>query len=285
MKVFRRLTGFLIAVIFGIMSLTLCLAEEHYEWDCPECDRTGNTGNFCGQCGHPAPWLETSTPTPAPASSFEKFSVVSFGHYEQDNDSSNGPEPIEWIVLDHDEENNRVLLLSKYGLDTKPFNNKKYAVVPWDSCTLRTWLNGEFLNSAFSAEEQSAILVTDVDNSAAQGFSVWKKKGGKNTKDRIFLLSYAEANLYLDVDRENTKNVKARVAPTDYAIAQGAGINKSMKTEDGKPAGWWWLRSPGYGRDAAGVNVKGSLHGGNVNSNEAIVRPAFWLDLEAGMIQ
>lgn len=24
-------------------------------WNCPECGRTGNTGNFCGGCGYPAP--------------------------------------------------------------------------------------------------------------------------------------------------------------------------------------------------------------------------------------
>ena len=46
--------------------------------------------------------------------------IVAFGRYEQDNDLTNGPEPIEWIVLDVvDGEKTKALLLSKYGLDAK----------------------------------------------------------------------------------------------------------------------------------------------------------------------
>lgn len=32
-------------------------AAPPYEWDCPECERKGNTGNYCGGCGHAAPWV------------------------------------------------------------------------------------------------------------------------------------------------------------------------------------------------------------------------------------
>lgn len=47
---------------------------------------------------------------------------MTFGHYEQDNDTANGPEEIEWLILDYDAENNRVLVVSPYGLDAKPYN-------------------------------------------------------------------------------------------------------------------------------------------------------------------
>ena len=40
--------------------------------------------------------------------------VLAFGHYEQDNNPDNGPEPIEWIVLDV--QDGKALLLSRYGL-------------------------------------------------------------------------------------------------------------------------------------------------------------------------
>lgn len=119
--------------------------------------------------------------------------IVTFGHYEQDNDLANGPEPIEWIVLDYDETNHKVLLLSRYGLDTKPFNTGPTSTT-WERCTLRSWMNNEFMNAAFSAEEQSYILITEVDTGISQGYSEWHKFGENDTQDRIFLLSYAEAN-------------------------------------------------------------------------------------------
>ena len=41
--------------------------------------------------------------------------TITLGEYEQDNDVSNGPEPIKWIVLDI--QDNKALILSKYLLD------------------------------------------------------------------------------------------------------------------------------------------------------------------------
>ena len=210
--------------------------------------------------------------------------TVAFGSYEQDNDRNDGKEPIEWIVLDV--QDGKALLLSKYGLSAAGYHNT------WDDCTwetssLRTWLNDRFLNWAFSTEEQSAILITPVDNSEAQGYD-WtmiggeKTAGGNDTQDRIFLLSYAEANRYLDVTIENDNNTKSRVAPTACAILAGAVFSDDFRTADGNAAGWWWLRSPGSGpNSAAGVSDAGSLSYTRAYHRSGIVRPAFWLDLHS----
>ena len=40
---------------------------------------------------------------------------IFFGHYEQDNDLNNGPEPIEWRILEV--KGDKILLLSEYILD------------------------------------------------------------------------------------------------------------------------------------------------------------------------
>ena len=126
--------------------------------------------------------------------------IITFGRYEQDNITIFGPEPIEWIVLDV--QDGKALLLSRYGLYPQKYNTEWIAVT-WENCTLRAWLNDDFLNEAFSSEEQSSILVTEVDNSDAQCFD-WttvegdKTTGGNNTEDKIFLLSCAEANQYLE---------------------------------------------------------------------------------------
>ena len=207
---------------------------------------------------------------------------VTFGSYEQDDNTGNGREPIEWLVLDYDAANNRALLLSRYGLDTKPYNTDDVDIT-WEKCTLRTWLNGEFMNQAFSKTEQSAILATAVDNSKSQCYSGYSTNGGNNTQDKVFLLSYSEANKYLGVTPGNYNNTKSRVAPTAYAVKQGAFTIRDFKTADGTAVGVWWLRSPGYydQRCAAVVYRDGSLSYGSVYGENVCVCPALWINLES----
>ena len=203
---------------------------------------------------------------------------VWFGLYEQDNDTANGKEDIEWLVLD--KQGSKILLLSRYGLDAQPYNTE-YVEITWEECTLRTWQNETFINNAFSSAEQQNILLTDVDNSQSQCCSEWDTTGGNNTQDKIFLLSYAEANKYLDVT-DNSNNKKSRVAPTDYAIAQGAWQDDDYKTEDGLYACQWWLRSPGfYQKFAAIVYSVGSLDYYYVDYGYLCVRPALWINLDS----
>ena len=200
--------------------------------------------------------------------------VVKFGEYEQDNNNGNGKEEIEWIVLDV--QNGKSLLLSKYLLDAQPYN-KDFTSITWENCTLRSWLNRDFINAAFTAKEQSAILTTTVDNSKAQGYSAYSTNGGNNTQDKIFLLSNHEAfDLYFSTASDRMGGA------TNYAIARGAetiyGIEK-----DGRSAGWWWLRSPGDSQKGA-MRVD---HDGKHNYEYYVyhkggcVRPALWVNLKS----
>ena len=199
---------------------------------------------------------------------------VLYGHYEQDNNDKNGPEPIEWFVLKA--QDRRALLISRYGLDAKPYHQRFYQSITWESCTLREWLNGEFVSAAFTSTEQRAILLTDVDNSQEQGYHGWRSMGGNDTQDRLYLLSYAEAGEYFTGDRDRV------CAPTDLAIAHGASTTKGL-TSSGRFTGWWWLRSPGDGqRTAAAVNGGGSRSLYDVNYGIVCIRPVMWVDLDAG---
>lgn len=216
-----------------------------------------------------------------------KFAVgnyVTFGTYPQTK-AGNDATSIEWLVLARD--GNKALLISRYGLDAQPYN-KDYTSVTWKTCTLRKWLNGTFYNKAFSSAEQAAILTTNVDNSKSQCCSGWNTSGGNNTQDKVFLLSYAEANKYFGVEywQNNgaTDKVKSRVALTAYAIAQGAVPSSSDKTADSTAAGWWWLRSPGgYQECAAYVYADGSLGYSSVSNVFGSVRPALWVNIDAGI--
>ena len=206
--------------------------------------------------------------------------VVTFGSYEQDNNPDNGPEPIEWIVLEV--KDGKALLLSRYGLDAIPYNTEE-AEVTWETCTLRKWLNSDFLGRAFSGEEQACILTAEVDNGPGQGYGEWSASGGNNTQDKLFLLSFREANRYFGVKHyheDDGKNTVSRMAPTAYAIAQGAWADAECFTADGSRAGLWWLRSPGSDQYcASSVDFSGPLWYVSVTNGENCVRPAFWLDL------
>lgn len=214
-----------------------------------------------------------------------KFAVgnyVTFGTYPQTK-AGNDATPIEWLVLARD--GNKALLISRYGLDAQPYNIV-YTDVTWENCTLRTWLNWTFYNKAFSSAEQSAILTTNVDNSKKQCYSGYSTDGGNNTQDKVFLLSYAEANKYFGVTYDNSSNTKSRVAPTAYAIAHGGWTSSSNKTADSTYAGRWWLRSPGRRQsNAASVFADGSLLDLSVGSGSASVRPALWVNIEMNVFK
>lgn len=147
---------------------------------------------------------------------------VTFGSYPQQNDNA---EPIEWIVLNDDNES--IMLLSKYCLASLPWHNK-YEAVTWDKSDIRKWLNGDFPETAFSKTEQDAIVPTVPDNEDDLKYGTHV---GENTTDSVFLLSTGEAMTFLDTDERTA-------APTAYALKQGAYTNGSGNCA-------WWLRSPG----------------------------------------
>lgn len=232
----------------------------------------------------PAASVASSTTAPSSNNTSAKYKAgqyLTFGHYPQTK-NGNDNTPIEWLVLEV--KDGKALLISRYGLDGKLYHNEIVSAMTWEKCELRTWLNDTFKNKAFTKEEQKAILLTNVDNSKKQGYPSWNGIGGNNTQDRIFLLSYAEANKYFGVDY-NVESMKARTAPTAYAANNGAEPDSKMKTSDGKATCAWWLRSPGDHQELAGyIGDDGSLeYMGFVFMPGIAVRPAMWVDLESGV--
>ena len=192
---------------------------------------------------------------------------ITFGSYEQDNDTSNGKEEIEWLVLD--KQGDKILVISRYALDCKRYN-EELTYVTWEGCTLRGWLNDEFINSAFTSSERARIPTVTV---TADENPDYDTDPGNDTQDKVFLLSIAEANEYFDSDA--ARECKA----TDYAIAQGAYVYEFDGYEGNC---WWWLCSPGLNQSyAANGNSDGSVHelGIYVDSSYAAVRPALWINL------
>ena len=193
---------------------------------------------------------------------------ITFGTYEQDNDTSNGKEDIEWLVLD--KRNDRILVISKYALDCQAYN-EEYEDITWEDCTLRSWLNDEFLCSAFSEYERAMIPTVTVE---AHANPLYDTDPGYDTQDKVFLLSIDEANEYFDSYEERICNA------TEYAEAQGVYTWEYDSTN--MRSCWWWLRSPGFSQSfAACVDFDGIVNydGGSVNGVDVAVRPAIWISL------
>ena len=207
--------------------------------------------------------VTVSEPTETPVT-VSVGDIITFGRYEQDNNIINGKEDIEWIVLA--KADNRILIISKYALDCRPYNNE-WMDVAWGSCTLRTWLNDFFYNDAFNPTEKARIRQTKLKND-----------GGNDTEDRVFLLSISEAESYFN------SNGARMCTPTDYAKKRGAPSTYEY-TKGGRDIGYWWLRSPRTQNTrfykAANVRRDGSINynGTRVDSNLLGVRPAMWINL------
>ena len=198
--------------------------------------------------------------------------TITFGAYEQDNNTSNGKEAIEWTVLDKD--GMSLLLISKQALDCQQYNTS-YTDVTWESCSLRKWMNGTFLNKAFNAEEQAQIQNTTV---SADKNPEYNTNPGNATTDKVFLLSINEVEKYFNSDEAR------KCAPTAYAKAQGAYTSDIYKTASGAATCWWWLRSPGdIQYNPASVNHDGSVYylGYFVSYAHDAVRPALWINLDS----
>ena len=196
--------------------------------------------------------------------------IVYFGAYEQDNNTSNGKELIEWLVLA--KEKNRILVISDKALDFQTYNSSITSVT-WETCTLRKWLNTDFVNDAFSDGEKAMIPTVTV---SADKNPQYDTDPGDATKDKVFLLSIVEAEKYFTSDEAR------ECVPTEYAISNGACTSDSY-TKGGKATCWWWLRSPGYDQyDAAGVHVDGDVHefGLCVSGGGDAVRPAMWISID-----
>lgn len=195
---------------------------------------------------------------------------IYFGSYEQDNDTTNGKEDIEWLVLEKKEGkkfekySNRLLIVSKYALDCQPYN-EEYENVTWETCTLREWLNDEFVNEAFSKKEQKYIPTVTVP---AHKNPKYDTEPGNATNDKVFLLSAVEAEKYFNSDSER------QCMTTNYADANGAYV-------DSNGYSYWLLRSPGnYSNRCCKVDGDGYVSSHNrVSTSDDGVRPALWINL------
>ncbi len=167
--------------------------------------------------------------------------TIILGTYEQDNDLENGPEDIQWLVLYR--EGNRALVVSSSVLAGGRHKNYGYVDSAWDGSAIRTWLNGDFWNAAFTPEEQR-----------------WIPAG----VDRVFLLSVEETEAYFPDEGSRA------ASPTAYAKLHGATSN-------------WWLRTMRSGHGSFSyITYAGALRDAGLPYQTFGIRPAMWVECSPG---
>ena len=181
--------------------------------------------------------------------------IITFGKY--------AGEDIEWTVLK--EEDGKALIITRYTIDAIPYNND-WVDSTWEMCSLRNWLNGEFIDASFSSEEQNRIESTHLVNDNNRSYGT---NGGNDTEDKVFLLSLDEANELFASDSAR------QTSPTSYSESRGG-----QKHLNGMI--YWWIRTPGCeGKSASFVHSAGYVNdrGRGVTDYSIGVRPAMWITI------
>ena len=222
----------------------------------------------------PAVWIDTEK---FRGKVIKKPYTVKFGQYRQ-NDTGTQVDPIEWIVVSEDAKGNR-LLVSRYGLDYHPFfsgtEEEEYNAWKWSSSAMRQFLNGQFLNTAFSSKERKFIVESQIRSNE---FIFGDDQEGQSS-DRIFLLSGKDVAKYLvDYSYRNAEATpfaasKIKKAHPDY---DGETINAKKKT--------WILRERSNVMECYdGCTQMRIVENGHMSENgpgaadSFVVRPAMWV--------
>ncbi len=227
------------------------------------------------------------------------WDCVWFGNYWQNDTDGDGTadkndrkDPIKWRVLSVDGDD--AFLLADTNLDVQRYNDTCTSVT-WETCTMRSWLNGygadanecgddhsdnNFLDHAFAGSGQAAIKNTTVVNEDNPKYGT---EGGEDTVDKVYLLSLSEVmnpSYGFTSMISETKTRKAK--NTAYVKAQGVLTNTNTGYEG---SGYWWLRSPGYDSYyASRVSSNGNVQQGRgltVYCGDVAVRPALHLNLSS----
>jgi hypothetical protein len=196
--------------------------------------------------------------------------IITLGKYEQDNNTKNGKETIEWIVIAT--EGNKALVISRYALEYMVLEENWAEACTndswWGTSSMREFVDGDFYAS-FTEEEKKMILLSTLGNKPyddpytpyKDDTASWPTRA--NTEDHVFLLSVKEFVEY---------GVNAPLQVSEYAFKKSKFGSYSAAAD-----GYWYLRHQGY---YAVPHVSGeSWSYGSVASDPWFIRPAMWIDV------
>lgn len=145
-----------------------------------------------------------------------------------------------WMVTD--KEKNKVLLVKALPIQGFAYNNENKDVT-WENCSLRSYLNNEFLEETFNDSMITSILDTKikVPDNAKYGTT-----GGDATTDKIFLLNAKQFKKYSDILSNylrdcwliNPGNTQSTAQFVSYGEIMDDGYNVTNTTIHIRPALW-----------------------------------------------
>lgn len=152
-------------------------------------------------------------------------------------------QPIKWRILDNF--GGVLTLIADRALDCRKYNDTP-GNVTWESCSLRKWLNGEFIDTAFSEDEKKSLIRTKVRNSP-NGF--YGTDSGADTCDLVYILSNDEtfasdtASRYGFYKGMGVDDAAKRFSSTTFAKCRGAWWSPTAHFAGNA---FWFMRTNGY---------------------------------------
>ena len=154
----------------------------------------------------------------------------------------------DWYLADRS--GDRVLLIKKnsFAITSDMADYTKDKNQSWESSTIRSYLNGDYLKDGFSDEELKTITPTEIK---ADSNPVYKTQGGNDTKDKVFIISARELEKYSDLLNKTTKQC-------------------------------WWTRTPGANEGTlvfVDTDKTVFYYGYEMTESDIRAKPAMWIDL------
>ncbi len=219
----------------------------------------------------------------------EEGNTLLFGSFEQDDNLDNGSEMIEWVVLEKNDDT--ILLISKKSLmidqykvfddeDDRQQNTRHISFVKSD---VYKWLNSEFYESAFDADEKQVIadseISVDLLGKRVEGYTGDIKNPPVEVTEgtveegtavvKLFILNEEETLKYFPSDEDR------RASLTPYAASmlyRDFGENLEFQ---------WWLRTRPNVLTQERVETDGSINKNakTVMHEFAGIRPVMFVDV------
>ena len=150
-----------------------------------------------------------------------------------------------WLILE--KKDDKVMLVKSEPINGFAYNDKNEDVT-WETCSLRKYLNGEFLEETFTKEMRGTILDTDI---TVSDNDLYGTKGGNSTTDKIFLLNSIQAE-------KKYNDILANYLRDCWLIDPGSKQNTAMFMSYGKIME--------YGYEVTNTNMH--------------IRPAVWISVK-----
>ena len=156
------------------------------------------------------------------------------------------------------------LVLCDALVDYLPYHSVE-GEITWKDCSLRRWLNDDFIKAAFNVDEMFMLQKSPLfdDPSIA---------------DRLFILSKEEIEKYLSGETDKKSDCKLIPARTAAILGGPRGFRGSLAE-----APYWWVRNPDYTDPRFGSMIghidSNGLYGSTPSYCERWVRPACWIKM------